>query len=86
MAEALLAAGGDAYEREDGLVIQGTGGDPLPGGGPIATHLDHRIAMSMAVAALSVEGVSHIDGWEAVATSYPAFADDLRRVTGERTD
>src|SRR5690606_39552024 len=51
MAEALRLAGARVEEREDGLVIDGTGGDPLPGGDtPVATHLDHRIAMSMAVA------------------------------------
>src|SRR5690606_37855078 len=51
MADALRLAGASVEEREDGLVIEGTGGDPLPGAAQlIATHLDHRIAMAMAVA------------------------------------
>jgi len=73
MAEALLAVGGDAYEREDGLVVQGTGGEPLPGGGPIATHLDHRIAMSMAVAGMASKAGVEVDDTRPIATSFPMF-------------
>jgi 3-phosphoshikimate 1-carboxyvinyltransferase len=38
---------------------------------------DHRIAMAAAVAALAAEGQTRVRGWEAVATSYPAFLADL---------
>lgn len=38
---------------------------------------DHRLAMSWAVAALGAEGPVEIDAWEAVAVSYPRFAEDL---------
>jgi 3-phosphoshikimate 1-carboxyvinyltransferase len=74
MASALSAAGARVEEREDGLVIEGTGGAPLPGtDGRIATHLDHRIAMSMAVAGIaSTEGVE-VDDTRPIATSFPAF-------------
>jgi len=73
MATALRTAGARVEEREDGLVIDGTGGDPLAGGGPIATYLDHRIAMSMAVAGLaSREGVE-VDDTAPIATSFPQF-------------
>ena len=50
MAEGLRAIGARVEEMEDGLIIEGTGGQLLPGGGPIATKLDHRIAMSFAIA------------------------------------
>ncbi|MEY4237824.1 MAG: 3-phosphoshikimate 1-carboxyvinyltransferase, partial [Pseudomonadota bacterium] len=54
MAAALTGAGAHVTETEDGLIIAGTGGEPLRGTtGAIATHLDHRIAMSMAVAGLA---------------------------------
>jgi 3-phosphoshikimate 1-carboxyvinyltransferase len=73
MATALTAAGARVEEREDGLVIEGTGGDPLRGGGPIATHLDHRIAMSMAVAGLASRAGVEIDDTRPIATSFPVF-------------
>lgn len=73
MASALSAAGVSLEEREDGLDIVGSGGVPLGSGGPVETHLDHRIAMSMAVAGLaSNEGVE-IDSLEPIATSFPNF-------------
>ena len=75
MAQALRAAGVTLEETDDGLIIEGTGGTPLPGGGPVTTHLDHRIAMSMAVAGLaSGDGVA-IDSAEPIATSFPNFID-----------
>jgi 3-phosphoshikimate 1-carboxyvinyltransferase len=74
MAQALRIAGAHIEEREDGLVIEGTGGDPLPGGdAPIATHLDHRIAMSMAVAGLASRDGVEVDDTRPISTSFPAF-------------
>lgn len=73
MAEALRNAGARVEEREDGLVIDGTGGDPLRGGGPIATHLDHRIAMSMAIAGIASRDGIEIDDTRPIATSFPVF-------------
>ena len=74
MATALSAAGARVEELEDGLVIEGTGGEALPGTAhAIATHLDHRIAMSMAVAGLvSTNGVE-VDDTRPIATSFPDF-------------
>ncbi|WP_202600174.1 3-phosphoshikimate 1-carboxyvinyltransferase [Sphingobium yanoikuyae] len=73
MATGLRAIGVTVEELEDGIIIEGSGGQPLPGGGPIATRLDHRIAMSFAVAGLvSRDGVT-IDDMRPVATSFPTF-------------
>jgi 3-phosphoshikimate 1-carboxyvinyltransferase len=82
MAAALTLAGASVTENEDGLVIHGTRGDPLPGtGGPIATHLDHRIAMAMAIAGMaSVKGVE-VDDTRPIATSFPVFEELLEGVT-----
>lgn len=74
MAAALTAAGAQVEEREDGLVITGTGGAPLPGtDAAIATHLDHRIAMSMAIAGLASRAGVEIDDTRPIATSFPVF-------------
>jgi 3-phosphoshikimate 1-carboxyvinyltransferase len=47
-------------------------------GATVQSHGDHRVAMSLAIAALAADGTTTIEGWEAVATSYPSFEDDLR--------
>jgi len=74
MALALAAAGARVCEYADGLVIDGTDGEPLEGGGgPIATHLDHRIAMSMAVAGLASYHGVEVDDTRPIATSFPGF-------------
>ncbi|MBB3980650.1 3-phosphoshikimate 1-carboxyvinyltransferase [Sphingobium fontiphilum] len=74
MAAGLRAIGVVVEELDDGIIIEGRGGDPLPGGGPIATHLDHRIAMSFAVAGLASRNGVTIDDMRPVATSFPGFA------------
>jgi len=74
MAEALRLAGARVEEREDSLVIEGTGGDSLAGTAqPIATHLDHRIAMAMAVAGLASRAGVEVDDTRPIATSFPQF-------------
>jgi len=78
MAEGLRTIGVAVEELEDGIIIEGRGGDPLPGGGPIATMLDHRIAMSFAVAGLVSENGVTVDDMRPVATSFPGFVDLLR--------
>lgn len=85
MATALLDAGAMIEEREDGLVITGTGGEPLPGtakGREIETHLDHRIAMSMAVAGLASRDGVMIDDTRPIATSFPVFESMLDSLAG----
>ncbi|GGA50609.1 3-phosphoshikimate 1-carboxyvinyltransferase [Sphingomonas psychrolutea] len=82
MAAALGAVGARVTEIEDGLLIDGTGGDPLPGGATVATLLDHRIAMSMAVAALHCRAGITLDDASPVATSYPAFFDQIAHLRG----
>ncbi len=73
MATALSAIGANVTEVADGLLIDGTGGEPLPGGGPVTTHLDHRIAMSMAIAGLFSKDGVEIDDTHPIATSFPTF-------------
>ncbi|GAA0277074.1 3-phosphoshikimate 1-carboxyvinyltransferase [Alteraurantiacibacter aestuarii] len=75
MAQALTGAGASVEEREDGLVIHGTGGARLRGSANsrARTHLDHRIAMSMAVAGLASDDGVLVDDVRPIATSFPNF-------------
>ncbi|MDX3900508.1 MAG: 3-phosphoshikimate 1-carboxyvinyltransferase [Sphingobium sp.] len=73
MVAGLRAIGVTVEELEDGVVIEGSGGAPLAGGGQIATKLDHRIAMSFAIAGLVSRGGVEIDDMRPVATSFPGF-------------
>ena len=73
MATGLKAIGGNVEERHDGLVIEGSGGEPLEGNATINSGLDHRIAMSFAVAGQhSYHGVT-VDDVTPIATSFPTF-------------
>ena len=83
MAEGLRAIGALVEETEDGLVIDGTGGEKLPGGATIAAHLDHRIAMSFAVAGLMAREPVTIDDMAPVQTSFPIFTDLMRTLGAE---
>ncbi len=62
----------------DGMVIQG--GTPLRGVS-CRSYLDHRLAMSLAVAALVARGETVIEDAEAVDISYPGFWQDLERLS-----
>lgn len=76
MAAALTMAGARVEENEDGLTIHGTSGDLLPGtadGAAVATHLDHRIAMSMAIAGLVSSTGVQVDDTAPIGTSFPTF-------------
>lgn len=83
MAAALTAAGARVEETEDGLTIHGTGGEPLRGTAnrAVATHLDHRIAMSMAVAGLASRDGVEVDDTAPIATSFPTFMELLERAS-----
>lgn len=83
MAEALRLAGARVEEREDGLVIEGSGGEPLSGSDtPIETHLDHRIAMSMAIAGHASRTGVEVGDTAPIATSFPQFESLLDSASG----
>lgn len=74
MARGLAAIGARAEEQADGLVVHGSGGEQLKGGATIASRLDHRVAMSFAVAGLGCVEPVTVDDMTPVATSFPGFA------------
>lgn len=73
MATGLKAIGAIVEEREDGLVITGSGGEPLEGGVTVSSALDHRIAMSFAVAGQHCYHGVTVDDVSPIATSFPEF-------------
>lgn len=78
MVQYLSAMGCDITGTDDGMIIHG--GKPLHGT-IVDSHLDHRIAMSFAIAALVADGETTIQGSDVVTISYPAFYEDLERLT-----
>ena len=79
---AMLRANGiEAEIAGDDLIVQGRG--RAPGGGLVATHMDHRIAMSALVMGLASDRPVTIDDGAFIATSFPGFADMMRRLGGE---
>lgn len=77
VARHLRAMGADVAEQPDGLVIHG--GRPLHGA-RLSSHGDHRIAMAFAVAGLFADGETVIEDALCTETSYPGFAEQLRRL------
>ena len=77
MADQLNRMGAKVTELPDGLEI--TGGVPLTGA-DVDSHTDHRIAMSLAIAALVASGTTTIHRAEAAAISYPNFTPTLQQI------
>jgi len=77
MAQQLNKMGAKITELPDGMEI--TGGTPLVGA-EVDSHTDHRIAMSLAIAALNATGTTTIHRAEAAAISYPNFTNTLREI------
>ena len=77
MARQLKAMGAQLEETDDGLVIPG--GQQLRGA-VVDSETDHRVAMSLAVAALVASGETTIQRSDAAAVSYPGFWNDLDRL------
>jgi 3-phosphoshikimate 1-carboxyvinyltransferase len=74
MAAGLRAIGAGIGEAGDGLTIEGSGGGPLPGGAAIDPRLDHRVAMSFAVAGLNCRQPVTVADMTCADTSFPGFA------------
>lgn len=83
MATGLKAIGATVEECEDGLVIDGTGGEPLEGNSTVNSALDHRIAMSFAVAGQQCYYGVTVDDVSPIATSFPTFEGMLAELAGK---
>lgn len=78
MASNLQAMGAEVEPTEDGMIIYG---NKILKGTEIDSKLDHRIAMSFAIAGLQSEGPTTIKGGNCVNISYPNFYTDLEKLT-----
>lgn len=78
----LRAAGVTCHIDGDDLVVEG-GGGAVPGGGVVATHLDHRIAMSFLVMGLATHKSIQVDDGAMIATSFPSFIPLMNELGGE---
>ena len=77
MTRQLRAMGAVVEETADGLVIEGP--QKLQGA-QLDSETDHRVAMSLALAALNAQGPSQIQGADAAGVSYPGFWQQLERL------
>jgi len=75
MASGLRALGVAIEETPDGAIIHGGS----IGTGTVESHLDHRIAMSFAVAGLVASGPVRVNDCRHVATSFPGFLELANR-------
>lgn len=73
VAAGLTANGVGCVESPDSLIVHGMGADGVAGGGTVATHMDHRIAMSFLVMGMAAEKPVTVDDSLMIATSFPEF-------------
>lgn len=82
MARELNKLGARVTEEREGLTIEGV---PRLKGGVVEGWNDHRVVMSLAVAAIACDGPVTIEGDGAVKKSYPHFFEDYRSLGGAVT-
>jgi 3-phosphoshikimate 1-carboxyvinyltransferase len=73
--------GVDVEISGDDLAVRGRG--HAAGGGLVATHMDHRIAMAALVLGLAADKAVTVDDAAFIATSFPGFADLMRGLGGD---
>jgi 3-phosphoshikimate 1-carboxyvinyltransferase len=79
---AMLRANGVKVEIVgDDMIVEGKG--HVPGGGLVATHMDHRIAMSALVMGLAADKPVKVDDTAFIATSFPDFIPMMRALGAE---
>jgi len=82
VADGLKANGVAHLVDGDDLVVHGDG-TPPEGGGLVATHLDHRIAMAFLVMGLAARTPVSVDDGAMIATSFPSFRADMQALGAE---
>jgi 3-phosphoshikimate 1-carboxyvinyltransferase len=80
-AEMLRANGVEVEIVDDDLIVHGRG--RAPGGGLVATQMDHRIAMAALVLGMGSEQPVKVDDTSFIATSFPGFVEMMRSLGAE---
>ncbi len=82
VAAGLSANGVDHRVEGDDLIVTGSGAPPA-GGGTVATHLDHRIAMAFLVMGMASKNPVTVDDGAMIATSFPTFRPTMAALGAE---
>ncbi|HBH41298.1 MAG TPA: 3-phosphoshikimate 1-carboxyvinyltransferase [Rhizobiales bacterium] len=77
-AAGLAACGVVAHVEGDDLTVEG--GRGVKGGGLVATHMDHRVAMAFLTLGLGAANPVTVDDISMIATSFPGFAPLMTRL------
>jgi len=85
MADGLRACGVAVEDGPDWWIVHGRGAGGVPGGAMVATHLDHRIAMSFLCAGFASAKPITVDDAGPIVTSFPIF-EPLMRGLGAQID
>jgi 3-phosphoshikimate 1-carboxyvinyltransferase len=86
IAQGLAACGAEVLIDGDDLIVRGTGRKPrglAKDAAPVATNLDHRIAMAFLVMGLAAENPVTVDDARPIDTSFPGFAALMRGLGAE---
>src|SRR5258708_27894740 len=75
-----MDAGDDCTIEGDDLIVEG--GRPR-GGGMVATHMDHRIAMSFLIMGMATLEPMAVDDVAMITTSFPAFRPTMERLRAQ---
>ncbi len=67
----LTKMGAKITTKQDGMIIEGM--VPIHGADNLESYKDHRIAMSLAIAAINAEGDSELNNADCVSISFPNF-------------
>ena len=81
IADRLRANGVEVEIDGDDLIVHGRG--RAAGGGTVATHMDHRIAMAFLVLGLASEKPAAVDDTGFIATSFPGYVPMMRSLGAE---
>ena len=68
--------GADITETKEGLIIRRS----KLKGAHLESYNDHRMAMSLTIAALGADGESQINGVECINKTYPTFAEEMQKL------